>query len=94
MERPDRLQLLRRALQPLMLRRTKQTRGADGQPMVGLPPKHVRVERVPLSAEEVRFSEPVTIRIQPVTVRIQPVTVRSQPVTIRTQTCNRVGKLA
>ena len=34
-----------------MLRRTKQTRGADGRPMVGLPPKHVRVERVPLSTE-------------------------------------------
>ena len=28
-------------LRPLMLRRTKQTRGADGEPMVGLPPKQV-----------------------------------------------------
>ncbi|EOD30000.1 hypothetical protein EMIHUDRAFT_51583, partial [Emiliania huxleyi CCMP1516] len=47
--------LLRGALDPLLLRRTKSTRGADGQPIVALPPRATHIEWLLLSEEERDF---------------------------------------
>ena len=49
------LELLQRHLRPLLLRRTKACRGADGAPIVSLPPRTVRVVRLDFSAEERDF---------------------------------------
>ena len=42
-------------LKPLMLRRTKATRGADGSPLVKLPPRRSKVVHVDMSSEEKDF---------------------------------------
>ena len=45
------------ALRPLLLRRTKATRGADGQPIVMLPPRQTVIEKLLFTAEELDFYE-------------------------------------
>ena len=53
------LDSLQNVLQPLLLRRTKDTKGRDGKPIVELPPKHVDIEYVELSAAERDFYDAV-----------------------------------
>lgn len=49
------LNLLHAMLEPLLLRRTKETKGADGQPIVQLPPRKIIIERLLFSPEELDF---------------------------------------
>ena len=49
------LGLLPHALQPLLLRRTKATRMADGSPIVLLPPRSVTIEWLLFTPEERDF---------------------------------------
>ena len=49
------LNLLHHAIQPLLLRRTKESRLADGSPIVRLPPRTVVVERLLFTEEERDF---------------------------------------
>ena len=49
------LGLLHHALQPLLLRRTKATRMADGSPIVLLPPRSVTIEWLLFTPEERDF---------------------------------------
>ena len=60
-ERADRAALarLKAILAPLMLRRTKACRGADGRPIVELPPKDVETLYVELSDGERAFHDAV-----------------------------------
>jgi DNA repair protein RAD5 len=49
------LHRLHGALQPLLLRRTKASKGADGQPIVKLPPRTLVLERLLFTPEEKDF---------------------------------------
>lgn len=59
---PRALARLRLVLQPLLLRRTKATRGGDGEPIVALPPRTVHTVEIDLSDAEREFYDALLAR--------------------------------
>ncbi len=56
------LAVLHKELRPLLLRRTKESRTADGAPIIRLPPRHVIIERLLFSEEEKDFYDALRSR--------------------------------